>query len=75
MIEAIEKAGFDALRPDDALEGEDGELAARRAEIRDQTRKFLVGLIFATPLFILSMLRDFAVLGSWSHEAWVNRFF
>ena len=37
MIQAIEKAGYGAIRPDDALEGEDAELQARRAEIRDQT--------------------------------------
>ena len=57
MIAAIEKAGYGAIRPDETLEGEDAELAARKAEIRNQTRKFLVGLLFTTPLFLLSMGR------------------
>jgi len=75
MIQAIEKAGYGAIRPDDALEGEDAELQARRAEIRDQTAKFAVGLVFTIPLFILSMGRDFGFLGPWAHESWVNWLF
>lgn len=75
MITAIEKAGYGAIRPDDALEGEDAELAARKAEIRNQTRKFLVGLLFTTPLFFLSMGRDFGLIGPWSYAIWVNWLF
>ena len=75
MIAAIEKAGFRAVSPDETLEPEDTELAARKAEIRDQTKKFLVGIVFTVPLFLLSMGRDFALLGSWSHAAWMNWLF
>jgi Cu+-exporting ATPase len=75
MIQAIQKAGYGAIRPDDALEGEDAELQARRAEIRDQTAKFLAGLAFTIPLFILSMGRDFGFFGPWAQEPWVNWLF
>ena len=75
MIQAIEKAGYGAIRPDDALEGEDAELQARRAEIKDQTTKFLVGLAFTIPLFVLSMGRDFGFFGPWAHAPWVNWLF
>jgi Cu+-exporting ATPase len=75
MIQAIEKAGYGAIRPDDTLEEEDAELQAREAEIRDQTTKFAVGLVFTIPLFILSMGRDFGLLGAWSHGQWVNWLF
>jgi len=75
IISAIKKAGYGAIAPDEALEGEDAEEAARNAEIRDQTRKFIVGVLFSLPLFALSMLRDFNLVGSWSHAAWVNWFF
>jgi len=75
MIQAIEKAGYGAIRPDDALEGEDAELQARRAEIRVQTTKFAVGLVFTIPLFILSMGRDFGFFGPWAHAPWVNWLF
>jgi Cu+-exporting ATPase len=75
MVAAIEKAGYGAVVSDDALGGEDAEQAARRAEIRDQTRKFIVGIIFALPLFVLSMSRDFGLVGPWSHALWVNWLF
>ncbi len=75
MIAAIEKAGYGAIRPDEFIEGEDTELAARKAEIQNQTRKFLTGLIFAVPLFVLSMGRDFSLIGIWAHAVWVNWLF
>jgi Cu+-exporting ATPase len=75
IVAAIEAAGYGAIRPDEDLNAEDAELAARNAEIKDQTRKFLIGVIFALPLFILSMGRDFGLLGLWSHALWVNWLF
>jgi Cu+-exporting ATPase len=73
IVAAIEKAGYGAVLPRKELE--DAELAAREAEIRNQTKKFLVGVVFTTPLFFLSMGRDFGLLGAWSHAPWVNWLF
>jgi len=75
IVAAIVKAGYGAIAPDDTQDAEDAERQARQAEISDQTRKFIVGVIFAAPLFALSMLRDFSFLGPWSHAAWVNWLF
>ena len=76
LVQAIQKAGFNALAPvSDESEAEDQEAAARESEIQDQTRKFLVGLICTIPLFGISMGRDFGLLGTWSHAPWVNLFF
>ncbi len=75
IISIIEKAGYKAVRQDLTSEANDPELAAREAEIKDQTRKFIVGLVFALPLFLLSMARDFSFIGAWSHASWVNLFF
>ncbi|MGD8668349.1 MAG: heavy metal translocating P-type ATPase, partial [Desulfobacterales bacterium] len=75
MISAIEAAGYGVIAPEDTAEEEDAEQIARQAEIRDQTRKFIVGVIFALPLFVLSMARDFSLIGAWSHAAWVNWLF
>jgi Cu+-exporting ATPase len=75
MITAIEAAGYGVISPEEISAEEDAEQMARRAEIRDQTRKFIVGVIFAFPLFVLSMARDFSFIGPWSHAAWVNWFF
>ena len=75
MVSAIEAAGYGAISPEEISAGEDAEQMARQAEIRDQTRKFIVGVIFAFPLFLLSMARDFSFIGPWSQAAWVNWLF
>ncbi len=72
---AIRKAGFEAILPDETGESEDAEQAARAAEIRKQTRQFMVGVLFALPLFLLSMARDFSLTGPWSHSTGVNWLF
>jgi Cu+-exporting ATPase len=75
IVTAIKKAGYGAILPDEVIEDEDAELAARKAEIKDQTLKFTVGVLFALPLFLLSMGRDFNLTGTWSHQLWVNWLF
>jgi len=75
IVAAIEKAGYGAIPPEEGLDEEDVEQKARDAEIKDQTRKFAVGVLFALPLFVLSMSRDFGFIGQWSHAAWVNWLF
>ena len=73
MAAAIEKAGFKAIMAeDDSEDAADMEQAARTAEIKDQTQKFIVGILFALPLFLWSMARDFGLIGHWSHAPWVN---
>jgi P-type Cu+ transporter len=52
IISAIKKAGYGVIPPEEIVQGNDSEQAARDAEIKDQTRKFVVGLSFALPLFI-----------------------
>jgi len=73
MIAVIEKAGYRAIRPYDTFE--DAEPAAREAEIKNQTRRFLVGVLFTAPLFFLSMGRDLGLFAPWSHAFWVNWLF
>ena len=75
IVGAIEKAGFGAIPPEEGTDAEDVEQQARDAEIKDQTRKFAVGVAFALPLFVLSMGRDFGLIGLWSHAPWVNWLF
>lgn len=75
IVAAIERAGYGAIMPTDEQDAEDVEQQARQAEISDQTRKFIVGVCFAAPLFALSMLRDFNLVGTWSHAPWVNWLF
>lgn len=67
---AVKSAGFDALEL--GGDAEDAEQKAREHEINTQRRLLIIGTLFTLPLFLLSMLRDFNVLGAWAHEAWVN---
>ncbi len=73
MIAVIEKAGYRAIRPYDTFE--DAGPGAREAEIKKQSRRFLVGALFTAPLFFLSMGRGFGLFGPWSHAFWVNWLF
>ncbi|MDY6934858.1 MAG: heavy metal translocating P-type ATPase [Spirochaetota bacterium] len=75
IIAAIEKAGYGAIPLNEGIEGEDAESLARKGEIKSQTRKFFLGILFTIPLFILSMGRDFGILGAWSYSEWVNWLF
>ena len=70
LIAAIEGAGYGVVEADPGQQLEDVEQAAREAEIREQTRKFWTGVAFSLPLFIFSMARDFALLGTWSDALW-----
>ena len=75
MIRAVEGAGYGVVQAAAQEQLEDVEAQAREAEIADQTRKFWVGVILALPLFLLSMARDFGLLGAWAHASWVNWLF
>ena len=73
--QAIRDAGYDVVVAAEGEAAEDVERAAREAEIQSQTRKFWVGVAFTLPLFLLSMGRDFGLLGAWAYEPWVNWLF
>ncbi|GAB4430346.1 MAG: heavy metal translocating P-type ATPase [Anaerolineae bacterium] len=75
MVAAVERAGYGVVVAGSDEELVDAEKLARDAEIADQTRKLLVGVIFTVPLFLLSMGRDFGLLGMWAHAPWVNYLF
>ncbi len=66
MVTAIRKAGYDVPTANAATaqagEG-DVEQQAREAEIVMRRRRVIVGFVFAIPAFILSMSRDFGLLG------------
>lgn len=75
MIAAVERAGYGVVAAESEEELVDAEKLAREREIKDQTRKLWVGLIFTLPLFLFSMARDFGLVGHWAHAAWVNYLF
>lgn len=71
LARAVEDAGYGVVRAQ-AGELDDAEAIEREREIALQAKKFWVGVAFAAPLFILSMARDFGLIGSWAHAPWVN---
>ena len=75
LIAAVEKAGYGVVQVSDEGELEDAEAAARQAEIRHNMLRVLVGALFTIPLFVMSMARDFGLLGAWAHGTWTNILF
>ncbi|RKU09348.1 hypothetical protein C6503_21400 [Candidatus Poribacteria bacterium] len=65
IVDKIRDLGFDVV-------DEDEEEEARAAEFRRQKLQFTVGVIFTLPLFLLSMGRDFGIIGNWASAHWVN---
>ncbi len=65
IVDKIRALGFDVV---DA----DAESTARAAEFQRQKLQFTVGVVLTLPLFLLSMGRDFGVIGGWAHAPWVN---
>ena len=72
MIKQVERIGYGVVEAESEEELEDAERAARLAEVKRQRRLLVVGAIFSAPLFVLSMLRDFSLLGAWAMSPWVN---
>lgn len=69
---AAKAAGFELTA---AAAGEDVEAGVRRSEIQKQRRLMWFSVLFTLPLFILSMGRDFGLLGHWAHAPWVDWLF
>jgi len=70
MTEQISDLGYTPLGDQKPGQEDSGE-----KHHRYQLRALWTGILFTTPLFILSMLRDFSVLGMWSHALWINLLF
>ncbi len=75
MVKQVERIGYGVVEAASGDDMEDAERKARVAEIRKQERLLIVGALFTVPLFLLSMARDFSLLGMWSHQPWVNVLF
>jgi Cu+-exporting ATPase len=72
MAEAVAAAGYRLVLPRDDGTESDAERTAREEEIRRERREFAAGILCTLPLFILSMARDFGVIGMWAHDQWMN---
>jgi Cu+-exporting ATPase len=74
LRKAVKQAGFEALEL--GGETEDAEKVARQAELAEQKRLMWMGVLFAAPLFILSMARDFGIMPlALAGAPWLNWLF
>jgi len=65
---AVQTAGFEAVET--GGEAEDVEAQARQAEIDQQKRLLITGLVFTIPLFLLGMSRDLGFFPMEIRHAW-----
>jgi Cu+-exporting ATPase len=74
---AVSAVGFRLLvpRPDAEATPEEDAAAVRARELERERRRFAVGVAATLPLFVLSMARDFGLVGHWAHAAWVDWLF
>jgi len=70
----VEDLGYHVIETEgmDEEAGLDAERQAREAEMARQRKLLITGIAFTLPLFLLSMGRDFGLLGAWAMQPWVN---
>lgn len=70
LTNVIRKAGFDAA----VLDGGDQDIEeqARLKELSRNRNELVLGLGLTIPLFLISMARDFGLVGTWAFQPWVN---
>ena len=71
LVEAVQRSGYQAS---DAGRGtETKEVEETRSKSRTRGLElFWWGVAFTLPVFVISMGRDFGLLGEWAHAPWVN---
>ncbi|NOZ71442.1 MAG: cadmium-translocating P-type ATPase, partial [Chloroflexi bacterium] len=72
MKALVEDLGYHVIETEGAEDSEDAERQARQGEIDRQKHLLKTGLIITIPLFLISMSRDFGLLGAWAHAPWLN---
>nr|MBN1228666.1 copper-translocating P-type ATPase [Anaerolineae bacterium] len=75
LVKQVEVMGYGVVEADSGEDMQDAERKARQKELRGHTNRLITGAAFTIPLFIMSMSRDFGLLGHWVHESWVNFLF
>ncbi|MBO9326470.1 MAG: copper-translocating P-type ATPase [Roseiflexus sp.] len=66
LVAAIEHAGYGVIdQRSTAASGEDGEAVARARELDLRRRTLTVAVVLTTPIFLLSMGRDFGLIAPW----------
>ena len=75
LVAAVRRAGYDVVETAAGEDAVDAEAEARAAEVAHQKRRLSIGILFALPLFLLSMGRDLGLLGAWADTLAVDWLF
>ena len=65
LIAAVEKAGYGVIITENSADANDSEADARALELNQRWQRLLVAMVFAVPLFIISMAKDFGFIAPW----------
>ena len=65
LIAAVEKAGYGVIVTENSVDAHDSEADARALELNQRWQRLLVAMLFAVPLFIISMAKDFGLIAPW----------
>jgi Cu+-exporting ATPase len=65
ITSAVEKAGYGVIPVAQTSDAADMEADARAAELATRRRRLIVSMIFAVPLFAISMSKDFGLIAPW----------
>ncbi len=71
---AVDQAGYRAILPagEGAAVDGDAESVARREEYQARRRELIAGIVFTLPVFVLSMWRHTALLGTFAAQPWYD---
>jgi Cu+-exporting ATPase len=65
LVATVENAGYGVIASATSSDAEDVEAQARAHELAIRRRRLWVAMIFAVPLFMLSMSKDFGIIPPW----------
>ncbi len=72
LVGAIQSAGFEVLEASSKRSLAEARRNAEELLRARQWQRFKVGAVLTLPVFLISMSRDFGLIGQWSHAPWVN---
>lgn len=72
LVQAIQSAGFEVVEASSKQSLAEARRNAEELVRARQWQRFKVGAVLTLPVFLISMSRDFGLIGQWSHAPWVN---
>ncbi len=74
IARVIRSVGFDVVESSTPGKLSEAKQNAERLVQQRQWRRFILGTVLTLPIFVISMGRDFGLLGQWASANWVNWF-